>query len=382
MSSDFCVESEEMLTLTNKTPKYINNIFSVDELSESEQSQLFEVTRRFRFHTNDYYLSLIDWDDPDDPIRRIIVPDLDELDEWGDLDPSNEKDYTVLPGLEHKYPSTALLLASKACGGICRYCFRKRVFIQGHDETLKDLNRAIQYINRHEEITNVLITGGDSLALPTSRLENIIHQLTHIQHLRIIRLGTKMVAFNPYRIVDDLNLMDLIFECCHSGKQVYIMTHFTHPREVTDIAIKAVLSLQQAGAIICNQTPIINGVNHDPNVLAELFQNLTAIGVAPYYIFQCRPSRGNRSYAVPVEEGYQIFEKAKSFVSGLAKRARFVMSHQSGKIEIVGLSEENIYLKYHRAYRQSDSGKFMVMKRNPQAFWLDDYDDAMASQPL
>jgi len=356
---------------------YITKIEHLDKLSEHEIADLKTVTDKFSFRCSDYYLSLIDWDDPADPIRRIVVPNLQELDEWGRLDPSDEQAYTVIPGLEHKYHSTALFLVSNICDGICRYCFRKRVFIDSQRIRLRDISAAIQYVRQHTEITNVLLTGGDPLVLKTSELENIIRQLRTIDHVEIIRIGTKIPAFNPYRILDDPTLPDMIETYSSSHKKIYIMTHFVHPRELTEPAVKAVHLLQKTGATIANQTPLIRGLNDNPHVLAELLGKLSYIGAVPYYIFQCRPSLGNKAYTVPIEESYRIVEQAKALVSGLAKRLRFVMSHSTGKIEIVGLTEKHVYFKYHRAAEDADSGRFLVLKRNPNAYWLDDYDEVI-----
>lgn len=361
--------------------KYITKIEQLEQLSEREQAELKNVAERFAFHSNDYYLSLINWDDPNDPIRRIIIPDIRELDEWGRLDPSDEKTYTIIPGLEHKYNSTVLLLVSNVCEGICRYCFRKRVFIKSHRECLQDLPTALHYIRQHTEITNVLLTGGDPLALKSSKLENIIRQIRQIDHVQIIRIGTKMPAFNPYRIVDDPALLELVHKYSTEKKKIYFMTHFVHPRELTDVAIKAVGLLQRCGAVIANQTPLIKGVNDDPEVLAELFAKLSFIGAVPYYVFQCRPALGNRAYTVPIEQGYEIAEQANGYVSGLAKRARFVMSHSSGKIEVVGKTEDTVYFKYHRAACDEDRGRFMAFKCNPNAYWFDDYDEVIQDYP-
>lgn len=354
----------------------------MERLSKQKRAELEKVTAQFSFRSNDYYLSLIDWDDPDDPIRRIIIPDICELDEWGRLDPSDEKTYTIIPGLEHKYHSTAVFLVSNVCDGICRYCFRKRVFIESQKEYLRDLSAAIQYVKEHSEVTNVLLTGGDPLSLATSKLENIIRQLRQIDHVRIIRIGTKVPTFNPYRIVEDPDLLEIIKKYSSDEKKIYVMNHFVHPREITDIAIKAVNLLREAGAVLTNQCPLIKGVNDNAEVLAELLRELSFIGVPPYYIFQCRPAVGNKAYTVPVEEGYDIFESAKAAVSGLAKRARYVMSHSSGKVEIVGKTEDTIYFRYHRAARDEDSGRFMAFKSNPNAYWLDDYSEIVHDSPV
>jgi len=362
--------------------QYLTRLEQLTQLSARQRADLAEVTDKFAFRCNDYYLSLIDWDDPDDPIRRIIIPDMQELEEWGSMDPSDEKAFMVMPGLEHKYNSTALLLVSDACDGICRYCFRKRVFMDSRDDHLRDIPAALQYIKEHEEITNVLLTGGDALALSTPELENIVSGLREIDHVKIIRIGTKMPAFNPYRIIDDPSLLEMVASCSDDWKTIYVMTHFVHPRELTDAAIKALELLRKAGAVIANQAPLIRGVNDSPETLAELLEKLSYIGLAPYYIFQCRPALNNRTYTVPIEEGYGIFEQAVSNVSGLAKRARFVMSHSSGKLEIVGMTKEAVYFRYHRAACNEDSGRLMAFRRNPNARWFDDYDEAIQDSLL
>jgi KamA family protein len=357
--------------------KHITKIEQLQQLSKEQHDELKKVAERFSFRCSSYYLSLIDYHDPNDPIRNIIIPHPRELEQWGRLDPSDEKTYTIIPGLEHKYNSTALLLVSNVCEGICRYCFRKRVFIGSRKEKLHEVPAAMDYIKQHTEITNVLLTGGDPLVLTTEKLDDIISLLMEIDHVKIIRIGTKIPAFNPYRIVDDPSLLKMVAKHSSQKKKIYFMTHFAHPRELTDVAINAVELLQRADAVVANQMPLIRGVNDDPQVLADLLAKLSFIGAAPYYIFQCRPALGNRAYTVPVEQGYEITEQAKSLVSGLAKRARFVMSHATGKIEIVGKTEKLVYFKYHRAANDEDSGRFMVFKSNPNAYWLDDYDEIM-----
>ena len=354
----------------------------MEELSHAQRDELREVAARFAFRSNNYYLSLINWDDPDDPIRRMVIPDKAELEPWGRLDPSDEQSYTVMTGLEHKYDSTALLLLSNVCDGICRYCFRKRVFTESHKECIENIPAAIEYIGRHPQISNVLLTGGDPLTLPTERLVDIVSQLRKIEHVQIIRIGTKVPVFNPFRVIEDPSFLQMIDTFSTPSRKIYIMTHFSHPREFTAAAADAISMLYKAGAVIANQCPLIRGVNDKPEVLAELFRTAAACGVPPYYLFQCRPALGNRGYIVPIEEGYSIFEQAKSLVSGLAKRAKFVMSHSRGKIEIVGKAEDRMYFKYHRAACDEDSGRFLAYRSNPDAYWLDDYAEVIRDYPI
>ena len=353
--------------------KYLNKLDQIAQLSQDEKDDLREVADKFVFRTNDYYQSLIDWDDPNDPIRRIVMPETGEMDDWGELDASSEETYTVAKGVEHKYGSTALLLVNEVCAAYCRFCFRKRLFMDDNEEVAKDISEGLEYIRSHTEITDVLLTGGDPLIMSTSNLEKIISQLREIEHIQIIRIGTKIPAFNPQRIVNDPSLLELFSKYSTQHKKIYIMAHFNHPRELTDVAIEGLNLLLKSGVTLVNQTPMIKGVNDDPEVLGDLFRKLSFIGVPPYYVFQCRPTLGNKIYVSPIEKSYEIFETAKMRCSGLAKRARFVMSHSTGKIEIIGMTKKHIYLKYHRAPSLADSSRFMVFKRNPEAFWFDDY---------
>ncbi len=371
-----------MGTKTAAKTRYLTKLEQIEQLSEQERTELKKVTDRFSFRGNDYYLSLIDWDDPNDPIRTIIIPHLQELEEWGKLDPSDEHSYTVMPGVEHKYNSTVVFLVSNVCDGICRYCFRKRVFIEPQEACLRDVPAAIGYVKEHREINNVLLTGGDPLVLTTSKLENIIRQLRQIEHVEIIRIGTKIPAFNPYRIINDPSLLEMIENYSTERKKIYVMTHFVHSKELTDVAVQSVHLLQKAGAMIANQTPLVRGLNDDPTVMGELLNKLSYIGATPYYIFQCRPALGNKAYTVPIEEGYEIVEQAKSMASGLAKRVRYAMSHATGKIEILGKTKEFVYFRYHRAADDNNSGRFMVFKSNPDACWLDDYDEMVDDYPI
>jgi len=360
------------------SPQYINDITRVKGISEKELVNLKPVMDKFEFRSNEYYLSLINWDDPDDPIRRIIIPCREELDQWGKLDASDEKKYSVMPGLQHKYLSTAVFLASDSCGGYCRYCFRKRLFIYPEQkEFLTDYEAAYNYVRQHTEINNVLITGGDGLMLSTGKLENLISNLRSIEHVKIIRIGTKLLSYNPYRVINDPELCELIKRYSLPDKRIYIMVHFSHPREITDVSLKACDMLIRSGAILCNQTPLLRGVNDDPQVMGELFNRLSFTGIAPYYIFLCRPTVGNLTYAVPVEEAFHIFQTARGMCSGLGKRAKITMSHAEGKIEVLAMTEENIIFRIHRAADPDDSGKVFICRRNNQAYWFDDYKEIL-----
>jgi KamA family protein len=358
------------------SPKYITKLYHISQLSAAEQEELKEVGKKFVFRSNEYYQSLIDWDDPNDPIRRIVVPANEELNDWGKLDVSDEGAYTVVAGLEHKYRETALLLVNDVCGAYCRFCFRKRLFMSDNNEAVRDITDGLEYIKQHGEVTNVLLTGGDPLILSTEKLESIISRIRKVDHVKIIRIGTKIPAHNPYRIINDPSLLKMIEMHSTDLKKIYIMTHFNHPKELTEVAITSLNMLQKVGAVTTNQTPLIRGINDDPSTLAALLNLLSFIGVPAYYIFQCRPTLGNKPYSVPLEEAYSIFAQAHASCSGLAKRARFVMSHTTGKIEVVGLTDEKIFMRYHQAACPDNASRFLVFQRNPNARWFDDYSEA------
>lgn len=361
-------------------PRYITSVSELDNLvglAPKAREKMETVTDLFPFRSNEYYLSLIDWKDGHDPLRRIVVPDHQELKSGGSKDPSCEKDYTKQPGLQHKYDQTGLLLLTDLCGGICRFCFRKRLFMSCERETVKDVSENIEYIREHKEITNVLLTGGDPLMLETRQLEPVLRELREIPHVNIIRIGSKMLAYNPYRILNDPNLLYTLSRYSTPEKRIYLMAHFNHPRELTEVSVQAAEALRKAGVMVVSQTPILNGINDTPEIMTTLFRKLSFAGISPYYVFQCRPTTGNHNFQIPVEQSYEIIQKSWQACSGLAKRARFIMSHATGKIEVVGTTAEHVFMRYHQAAEKADIGKFMVFKSNPVARWFDDYHHAL-----
>jgi len=352
--------------------KCIRDIGQVPGLPPSEQDQLAEVAGRYAFRANDYYLSLIDWDDPADPIRQLIIPRVEELNDWGKLDVSNEASVTVAQGVQHKYPHTVVLLCNEVCGGYCRYCFRKRLFLNGKDEVTRDVSKGLQYIAQNPNVTNVLLTGGDPLLMSTRKLVEILAALRAIPHVRIIRIGTKMLAFDPWRVLDDSELLAALGRYSQPRNRIYIMTHFDHPRELTNQAVQAVDCLLRSGVICANQCPLVKGVNDNPKVLSDLYRELSFIGCPPYYLFQCRPTAGNKPYVVPIVQGWHVFREAIRHGSGLARRARYVMSRETGKIEFLGIDDRHVYLRYHRAKDAALRGQLMTYERNDEACWLDE----------
>lgn len=352
-------------------PRYITDIDRIEQIPKEEREKLKQITDKFVFRVNDYYLDLIDWNDPNDPIKKLVIPNEEELSDYGRWDASDEDTNYVVPGCQHKYDTTALLIVSEVCGAYCRYCFRKRLFRNDVKEATVDVEPGLNYIAETPQINNVLLTGGDPLILAARRLDAIFTRLREIDHVKIIRIGSKLPAFNPMRIYEDEELLEVIRKHSTPEKRIYIMAHINHPREITDEAYKAFQALHDAGAIVVNQTPVLKGINDDPEVLAELLDKLSWAGVTPYYFFINRPVRGNDSFVLTLEEAYNLVEEAKARTSGLGKRVRLSMSHTAGKVEILAIENGKAYLKFHQA-RDGNYGEFMVLDCPKDAAWFDD----------
>jgi len=351
--------------------RYITQLDELPWLTDGEKAALKQVQEKFVFRLNDYYLRLIDWSDPDDPIRKLVIPSMNELKEYGRWDASDEDTNYVVKGCQHKYRTTALLLVSEVCGSYCRFCFRKRLFRADVKEAMPDVQEGIDYIARTPEINNVLLTGGDPLILHTGKIRSLLEALRSIDHVKIIRIGSKMPVFNPMRIYEDQELLDAIRQYSTEQKRIYVMAHVNHPREITPEARRCFRALYEAGAIVVNQTPVLKGINDNPAVLGDLLNQLSWAGVTPYYFFVNRPVAGNRGFVLSLAEVYRIVEEAKSITSGLGKRVKLCMSHTSGKIEILAIEDGKAYLKYHQS-RDGDYGKFMELECPPDAAWFDD----------
>jgi len=342
------------------------------KLSSKEARDLKKVLKLHPMSITRYYLSLIDVNDPNDPIRNIVVPSANEFAVSGFYDQSGEEKNTVMIGLQHKYSQTALLLATNECASYCRHCFRKRMIGLPNQEIMRRFNKAVDYIKAHKEINNVLISGGDPFVLPTNIIKKFLKKLSAIPHLDFIRFGTRTLVVFPDRILSDPELLNVLKKYSKKDKRIYIVTHYNHPREITERSRKAVDKLLKAGVIINNQTVLLKGVNDYPDTLAELQNGLVAIGVNPYYVFQCRPVKRADHFQIPFFHGCHVTEEAKKQLNGHSKRFKYMMSHKSGKIEILGIMGKYIYFKYHQAKNPKNLGKIFKRKVNRSAAWLDD----------
>jgi len=178
--------------------KYFTSLEKVPQISEEERALLDPVQEEFYFRTNTYYNSLINWDDPDDPLRKMVIPSVQEHDDGGLLDEYDEQSTVVVQGLQRKYYNQCSLLVASVCGATCRYCYRKRIFMEGaNDEIAVDMGKIVAYLQQNPEVTCLVITGGDPLVLSAAKLKKFLQPLREVETIRHIRVSSKMVAFNP-----------------------------------------------------------------------------------------------------------------------------------------------------------------------------------------
>ena len=341
-------------------------------LTGEEEKQMQEILERYPMAVPEYYLSLIDREDPADPIRRMCIPSLTETDMSGEFDTSGEADNTVQTGLQHKYAQTALILSTNRCAMYCRHCFRKRLVGLDDAETAKNFEAMMTYVEEHREITNVLVSGGDSFMMSNRMIKRYLEALTKIDHLDLIRFGTRIPVVFPDRVLRDAELQE-IFRQFADKKQIYIVSQFNHPRELTWQAREVIRIFRRMGIVFKNQTVLLKGVNDDPQVLGSLLRELTAAGVVPYYVFQCRPVRGVKNqFQVPLERGVQIVDEAKNMQNGQGKSIKYAFSHPTGKIEVLGFGEDGRMLfKYHEAKDPARCGRIFSLELAPGQCWLD-----------
>lgn len=353
-----------------------DNVNNVNELkpyltfSNKEEKVIKDITRVFPISSTKYYLKLINPEDHADPIRKMVIPSAQELEVEGDFDTSGEGENTVMQGLQHKYAATVLLLSTNKCAMYCRHCFRKRLVGVNTNETIRFVEDAAQYIANHKQINNVLISGGDSFLLDDDLIEQYLEKFSSIDHVDFIRFGTRTPVVFPERIYSDEVLLSL-FERYGKRKLIYVVTQFNHPRELTKDAIKSIQALRNVGVIVSNQTVLLKGINDNPQVMAELQNNLVRYGIVPYYIFQCRPVKGvMNQFQVPLKKAIQIVEDAKKLMNGHSKRLKFCMSHPTGKIEILGIYQDRVMFKYHQAKLEEDYGRIFFKILDDDATWL------------
>lgn len=295
-------------------------------MPEAERDDVEQCLAAFRMAVTPYYASLIDPGDPDDPIRKVCVPSIQETYpcENDMADPLGEVHDSPVPYIVHRYPDRVLLLVTLCCSTYCRYCTRRRV-VGEEDRVITEhaLKTALGYIRSHSEIRDVLISGGDPLVMATEKLEHIISELRKIPHVDIIRIGTRVPVVLPMRITEELLTM------LRKYQPIWINTHFTHPKEITPDSARACTSIVDAGIPLGNQTVLLRGINDSPEILKELFLKLVHLRVRPYYLYQCDLSRGIGHFRTTVDEGIEIMHALTGNISGYAV-PKFVIDSPGG----------------------------------------------------
>jgi len=296
-----------------------NRVTSVEELSkymilsEEESCQITKVLTKFRMAITPYYLTLIDPIDANCPIRKQAVPGVEELHIGLNdmLDPLAEDTDSPVEGLTHRYPDRVLFLITDMCSMYCRHCTRRRFAGQNDRQAPAErINKAIEYIKNTPEIRDVLLSGGDALLLSDNALEDIISRLRAIDHVEIIRLGTRVPVVMPQRITPELVNM------LKKYHPIWLNTHFNHYDEITPESKKAIDLMADAGIPLGNQSVLLRGVNDCLHVMKKLVTRLAQIRVRPYYIYQCDLSLGIEHFRTPISKGIEIIEGLRGHVSG------------------------------------------------------------------
>lgn len=283
-------------------------------LSPEQAHKLAPVAQRFEMLVSDYYLSLIDPDDPNDPVRRQALPDLAELAARPDerSDPIGDHAHQATPILVHRYPDRALLFPTFRCPMFCRYCFRKVTLNEEAVHLRQQLPPAVDYLRAHPQIKEVILSGGDPLMLPDHRLLMVIDAVRALPHIERIRLHTRFPVTLPQRLTPELA------EGLGARRPLYVVTHFNHPRELSEVAAAGIERLVRQGITVLNQSVLLVGVNDDTQVLAELFSTLLRWQVRPYYLHHPDLTVGTQHFRLSLERGLALVRGLRGHITGLA----------------------------------------------------------------
>ncbi|MCG8402099.1 MAG: glutamate 2,3-aminomutase [Firmicutes bacterium] len=283
-------------------------------ITEEEAGQIQRASEKFRWSVSPYYVSLMSTDNSDCPVRMQGIPGIKELqDSWGKEDPMAEELTSPAPRITRRYADRLIINVTNQCAMFCRHCQRRRNI--GEVDTpspMEEIRAAIDYIKNHAEIRDVLITGGDPLTLADDKLDWILTALDQIEHVEIKRIGSRTPVTMPQRITQEL--CDML----EKHHPLYLNTHFNHPKEVTQEALRATRMLAKAGISLGNQAVLLKGINNDPHVMKKLNHELLKIHVRPYYIFHAKAVKGTTHFVPTVQEGLEIMENLRGYTSGLA----------------------------------------------------------------
>lgn len=414
------------------TERHLEDISQLATLSEAQRFEMRVVANVLPFRVNRYVVDeLIDWSDiPNDPIFQLTFPqrgmlDPSQYDQMAELlrsgaekaelkalaaelrqelnpHPAGQQELNVpklhgeaLEGMQHKYRETVLFFPSQGqtCHSYCTFCFRWAQFVG--DKSLRisshEAKSLHHYLKHHQEVTDLLITGGDPMVMKTKHLADYLRPLLEpeFDHIQTIRIGTKALSFWPQRFVSDADaeeLMALLKELADGGKHVAVMSHFNHWRELeTPIAREAVRRIRATGAIIRSQSPLVAHINDDPEVWARMWRTQVKLGIIPYYMFVERDTGAKRYFEVPLSRAWEIYREAVKRVSGVARTVRGPsMSAGPGKVEVQGVTEVNgeelFVLRFIQARDPDWVQRPFFAKYSEQATWLEQLEPALGDE--
>ncbi len=285
------------------------------ELTEAEREGCLLIRNKLAMAITPYFFNLIDKDDPECPIRRQVIPRVNEIFTHPEelLDPVGEEGSMGVDGLVHRYPDRCLFLVTNVCAAYCRYCTRSRLVsnAQGYDFH-PNFENALRYIEEHTEIRDVLLSGGDPLMLSDKKLDYLLGRLRQIEHVEFIRIGSRIPVFLPQRITPELQ--DLLLR----NGPIWMSIHVNHPRECTEELYEACKRLTMAGVPLGNQSVLLKGVNDDVETMKSLVHRLLMMRVRPYYLYQTDLITGTRHLRTDVRKGIEIVKALRGFSTGYA----------------------------------------------------------------
>ena len=296
-----------------------NRISDVDEISkytnisQEEYENIKKVGEKYRFAITPYYFSLIDFDNPNCPIKLQSFPNIEELGETGQLDPMNEEQSNPSGKITRRYPNKLIINVTNACPMYCRHCQRRRLIGNFYKHTSrKDIDESIEFIRNNPTIREVLITGGDALLLPNMKLEYLFDTLSNIDHVEVLRIGTRTLATLPFRIDDEL-------ACLLRKYKVHVSTQFNHACEITPEAVNAIDKLVDHGVLVRNQMVLLHNINDDKYCIQKTNEELQKYRVIPYYLFHPKDIKGTEHFQVDISKGLEIMKHLEGRTSGMCK---------------------------------------------------------------
>jgi lysine 2,3-aminomutase len=333
----------------------LNSIQDFEQIVSLTDSERKALNQRdlFRVDITPYFASLMDPDNPLDPIRRQILPTAGEITPFtGEMEDSLAEDaHSPVPGLVHRYPDRVLMLVTTQCASYCRYCTRSRIVGDPTQSfTSKDFEAQLDYLRRTPQVRDVLLSGGDPLTLAPKVLERLLAALREIPHIEIVRIGSRVPVFIPQRITDEL------CELLEKFHPLWLNIHVNHPKEITAELAQACDKLTRAGIPLGNQAVLLAGVNDDPHIQRKLVHDLVRIRVRPYYLYQCDLVHGAGHFRTPIGKGVEIIEALRGHTSGFAVPTYVVDAPGGGgKIPlnpnyIVSYSDHKVVLRNYEGY--------------------------------